>query len=167
MNKEDLRNYIKEKRKNLEYNNEVLIENLVRTKVYQKAKNIMIFYPKKYEVNLLKLLEDKNKQFYLPKIYRNELLCCPYSLNDELCISCFNTKEPVTEQKDKSLIDLVIVPALCCDINNFRLGYGGGFYDRFLSNFAGIKIVCIPKQLIVESVFPEPHDVPVDIVITD
>ena len=64
------------------------------------------------------------------------------------------------------MIDLVIVPALAVDKNNYRLGYGGGFYDRFLRDKSVTKIVCIPKELIVESVYPEKFDIPVDIVVT-
>ena len=65
------------------------------------------------------------------------------------------------------MIDLVVVPALCCDKKNYRLGYGGGFYDRFLNDFCGIKIVCLPKKLLVDTVYPEEFDIPVDLVITE
>lgn len=94
------------------------------------------------------------------------MLCCPYGEGDELCVSCFKTFEPVTEACDKNIVDFVIVPALCCDKNNYRLGYGGGFYDRFLKDFRGKKVVCLPEELIVETVYPEAHDIPVDLIIT-
>lgn len=145
---------------------EKLVSLLKNTAEYKQAKNIMLFYPLKNEVNLLSLLEDKTKNFYLPKIDGKNLLCCPYSNGDELCFSCFKTKEPLTSPVDKNLIDLVIVPALCCDKNNFRLGYGGGFYDRFLKDYAGKKVVCIPKEFIVNTIYPDSYDVAVDLVIT-
>ena len=100
---------------------ECVTAKLIQTKEYQEAKNIMIFYPLENEVNLLMLMEDKTKNFFLPKIEGNELLCCPYCIGDELCVSKFRTQEPLTEPCDKSKIDLVVVPALLCDLNNYRL----------------------------------------------
>ena len=125
----------------------------------------MIFYPLKKEVNLLPLLEDEGKNFFLPKVDGKNLLCCPYNKEDELCSSCFKTLEPQTQAVDKNSIDLIIVPALCCDKHNYRLGYGGGFYDRLLKNYVGKTIICLPKELIVESIFPECYDIAVGKVI--
>lgn len=166
-NKHNLRKWAKNKRTEIQWNNRILCSKLQETQLYKQAGNIMIFYPLKYEVNLLSLLKDKTKKFYLPKIDGENLLCCPYGEGDELCVSCFKTFEPVTEACDKNIVDLVIVPALCCDKINYRLGYGGGFYDRFLKNFRGKTAVCLPEELIVETVYPEAHDISVDLVITE
>ena len=170
MDKQSLRVFIKSERKciDIESLSSLLAKKLSETKEYKNAQNIMLFYPLKEEINLLSLFNDKTKSFYLPKIDGENLLCCPYDYEkDELCVSCFNTKEPKTETKNKDLIDLIIIPALACDRNHYRLGYGGGFYDRFLKDFAGKKIVCIPSQFVLETVFPEKHDVPVDFIVTE
>ena len=145
---------------------ETLISLLVSTNEYRQAKNIMIFYPLKNEVNLLSLLKDHTKNFFLPKVDGNNLLCCPYNQDDKLNLSRYKTYEPLSNPVSKNDLDLVIVPAICCDKNKYRLGYGGGFYDRFLKDFSGKKIVCIPKELIVETVYPEKYDIPVDLVIS-
>ena len=139
--KEELRKEIKAKRKLINIDCQMLVENLMKTQEYKRAKNIM------------------TKKFYLPKIDGENLLCCPYGEGDELCVSCFKTFEPVTEACDKNIVDLVIVPALCCDKINYRLGYGGGFYGK--------TAVCLPEELIVETVYPEAHDISVDLVITE
>jgi len=165
MLKQELRMLAKQKRSQINCNCDLLCRKLQETQEYKQAKNIMLFYPLKDEVNLLALLEDKTKNFYLPKIDGKNLLCCPYKKGDELCSSCFKTLEPKTEPCDKNSIDLVIVPALCCDKNNYRLGYGGGFYDRFLKDYKGKTAVCLPKELIVETVYPEAHDVKIDLII--
>ena len=68
---------------------------------------------------------------------------------------------------DKSLIDFAVIPALACDETGCRLGYGGGFYDRFLKDFEGVTAVCIPKNLIVKTIFPEKYDIKADIIITE
>lgn len=171
MNKEQLRKWAKEIRSKLDINSisKNIIKKLIKTTEYQQAKNIMIFYPLKDEINLLSLTKDKNKTFYLPKIDGNNLLCCKFDENTELCESCFHTLEPASpNQANKTLIDLIIIPALAADKNNYRLGYGKGFYDRFLTQFDSHTktIVCIPKELIVETIFPNEFDIPVDIIIT-
>ena len=166
--KQELRKYIKEKRKTLDINyiSKQLVEKLINSDIFIQAKHVMLFYPLDYEVNLLKIIEDSSKNFYLPKIHENNLLCCPYQKDCHLNITKFKTKEPTTTPIDKSIIDLVIVPALAVDKNNYRLGYGGGFYDRFLKDITCTKITCIPKTLIEETVFPEEHDIKIDLVIT-
>lgn len=167
MDKNSLRKWAKEKRKKLDMVkiSTILSSKLVQTKEYKNSKNIMLFYPLENEVNLLSLLGDSSKQFYLPRIINSELECCPYNIGDELCQSKFHTQEPTCKSCSKTNIDTVIVPALAVDKNNYRLGYGGGFYDRFLKDFSGKKLVCIPEELIVESVYPESHDIKIDLII--
>lgn len=162
--KAELRKWIKEERKKLDIINlsKIFVEKIQTLEEYKSAKNIMLYYPLENEINLLGLLEDKNKMFYLPKISGENLLCCPYSKGDSLCESCFKTKEPVSDSVEKSLIDLVIVPALAVDKNNYRLGYGGGFYDRFLADVKVYKITCIPKKYYLSTVFPEDYDIKID-----
>ncbi len=61
--KEELRKEIKAKRKLINIDCQMLVENLMKTQEYKRAKNIMIFYPLKDEVNLLSLLKDKTINF--------------------------------------------------------------------------------------------------------
>ena len=167
MDKQSLRKWARGKRKelNMERVSAILTEKLVQTEEYKNSKNIMLFYPLPDEVNLLLLLKNKTKNFYLPRIKGDELECCVYKEGDELCESCFHTKEPICEACEISNVDLVVVPALACDKDNYRLGYGGGFYDRFLKDFKGEKVVCIPKELIVSTVYPESHDIKMDLIL--
>ena len=167
MPKQQLRRWAKEERKKLDIQalSVELVHKLKAIKEYQQAKNIMLFYPKENEVNLLSLLSDESKNFYLPKIDGENLLCCPYKDGDELCVSCFKTQEPKSEPAQNSILDLIVVPALAVDKNGYRLGYGGGFYDRFLSGVNAIKLVCISQEFVVETVYPEKHDIKIDKVI--
>lgn len=167
-NKQQLRIWAKEERKKLDVEkiSLELVQKLKLSDVYNQAKNVMIFYPLCDEINLLDLLNDKTKNFYLPKIEGESLLCCPFNKGDELCESCFKTKEPKSDPIETDLIDLVIVPALAVDKQGYRLGYGGGFYDRFLIGVGVTKIVCIPKEFVVETVYSEPHDIKIDKVIS-
>ena len=167
-NKQKLRNLFKEKRKELDLEalSLSLVTKLRATEEYVKAKNVMIFYPKMFEVNLLMLLDDKDKNFYLPKIDGENLLCCPFDRNSEFCESCFKTLEPLSMPVEKTIIDLVIVPALAVDKNYYRLGYGGGYYDRFLRELECTKIVCISESFVINTVYPEEFDIKIDKIIT-
>ena len=169
LDKNSIRKWAKEFRKTLDMRtiSNKLIDKLKNTEEYKKAKNIMIFYPLKNEVDLRNLLNDNDKNFYLPRIKDKELLCCPYNKEDSLQESCFKTLEPTTKPCAKEILDLVIIPAISCDTNNCRLGYGGGFYDRFLENITATKIVCIPKELVIETIYPESHDAKIDLIITE
>ena len=169
MDKRQLRIKIKDERKNLQIKmlSDIFVEKLLQLEEYQRAKNVMLFYPLKFEIDLLRLLKDNNKNFYLPKIEGNNLLCCSYRVGEELCESCFKTKEPLTLSVNKTILDMVIVPALAVDKNNYRLGYGGGFYDRFLKGINATKLTCVPKEFILETVYPEEHDIKIDKVITN
>lgn len=166
--KQRLRKWAKNERKKLDLKqiSHKLVLKLQETNEYKQAKNIMIYYPLKDEVDLLYLLEDETKKFFLPKIDGKNLLCCPYNKEEKLCKSCFNTNEPTTNPVCKTVLDLIIVPALAVDKNNYRLGYGCGFYDRFLKDINAYKIVCISQNLVVTTVYPETHDIKIDKIIT-
>ena len=136
----------------------------------------MFFYPKEFEVDLLSLLEDKSKNFFLPKINGENLLCCPYGKDDELCVSCFKTKEPLSSAIDESILDMVIVPALAVDKNNYRLGYGGGYYDKYIhwlyqhiaeDNVAKVAVAFECQLVDIGVIECESHDIKVNYIITE
>jgi len=169
MTKEELRIWAKNERSKLDMEglSSLFVAKVRETDEYKTAKHIMLYYPIKDEINLLPLMEDEDKTFYLPKIHDKELLCCPYKKSDKLAESNFKTMEPLTETVDKGILDLIIVPALVCDMNNYRLGYGKGFYDRFLAGIRAKTISCVPKGLLVKTIEPEACDIPVTKVITE
>lgn len=63
-------------------------------------------------------------------------------------------------------IDLVLVPGLCYDRQGVRLGMGGGYYDRWLAHYSGITVGLCRQALLQDKLPTEPHDRPVDVVIT-
>ena len=128
---------------------------------YKCAKNVLLFYPMKYEINLLDLLND-DKNFYLPRVCDEKLLICPFKSGDKLETSGFKVCEPCSNPINPELLDLIFVPALMADKKGYRLGYGGGFYDRFLSEYSGIKtIVPIAKELFIDELPHDKFDIPV------
>lgn len=167
-NKAELRIVAKNIRKNLDINDvsEKLV-NLVRNhQFYINAKNVMIFYPTKYEVNLLSLISD-NKNFYLPKVNGNDLLVCPYDCDCKVEKSAFNIFEPCSNPVNCGVLDLIIVPALMVDSQGYRLGYGGGFYDRFLKSCPkSVKtLTVLPKKLYIQNLPHDDFDISIDDII--
>lgn len=67
----------------------------------------------------------------------------------------------------KEELDLILVPALCCDRQGFRLGQGGGYYDRFLEGYTGITVSFCRKKVLQESLPHERHDQRVSLVVTE
>lgn len=133
--------------------------------VYQNAHKVLIFYPMKYEINLLELLND-SKKFYLPRVCGDDLKICPFSAEDKLIKSNFNVCEPCSKPVNPECLDLIIVPALMADRFGYRLGYGGGFYDRFLAKYPQIPtFLPIAKELYVDELPHEQFDIKVDEII--
>lgn len=67
----------------------------------------------------------------------------------------------------RAQIDLILVPGLCFDRNGGRLGRGGGYYDRYLAESRGYTVALCRDVLLCDAVPREPHDRPVDAVVTE
>jgi 5-formyltetrahydrofolate cyclo-ligase len=70
---------------------------------------------------------------------------------------------------DPAQIDLVLVPGVAFDRWGNRLGYGAGFYDRLFLRLlpSALRVACVHDALLVDRVPAEPHDAPVDLLITE
>jgi 5-formyltetrahydrofolate cyclo-ligase len=113
----------------------------------------------------------EGKKVYLPKTWTQERRLTfhrVYSFSD-LVPGPFGLLEPnpKNEEADLGSLNVMFIPGLAFDVKGFRLGYGGGFYDRVLKETSALKVgVCYSFQL-VESLPVEPHDVPVDLILTE
>lgn len=163
-NKTDLRLYAKEVRKVIDIASvsKKTVQKIRTLKVYKTATNVMLFYPMTYEIDLRKLFND-DKKFYLPKVSGKNILACPYTEN--LIKSAFGIMEPETLPVNPNILDLVIVPCMMADKNGYRLGYGGGYYDRFLSEIDAKTITVVPKELYYDNLPHEDYDIKIDKVI--
>ena len=98
---------------------------------FKKAKNVMIYKAKGNEVDLSEL-EKEDKVFSYPVCLDNYQMKAVIPKDNEFKLNQYGIYEPVGEEmKD---IDLIICPLICFDENLNRIGYGKGYYDRFLAN---------------------------------
>ena len=65
----------------------------------------------------------------------------------------------------EAVIDLVVVPGIAFDRRGHRIGFGGGFYDRFLADVQAVKAGLCYDDLVLQEIPNEPHDIPMDIVV--
>ena len=68
---------------------------------------------------------------------------------------------------DREDVALVLVPAVCYDRRGYRLGFGGGYYDRWLEGFSGVKVGLCRGAVLREAVPIEAHDARVDLLLTE
>ena len=99
---------------------------------YQKAKSVGIFYPMRNELDLMHLQKDPHKIFCFPKVEGNNLVFYEVDQHTTFEKSRFGVFEPTNAQPIKQPIDLLIVPALAISKEKHRIGYGKGFYDRYI-----------------------------------
>ncbi len=111
-----------------------------------------------------------NRHFYLPFCKGDKILACPYKSGDELSLNKFKIYEPTTKPVlDIEILDMIITPALCADFKFNRLGYGGGFYDRFFANhnLRAKKVVIVPDDMLIEAIPTDKYDKKCDIIVTE
>ena len=89
---------------------------------------------------------------------------------DQLEVVYMKLREPivsVTQRVNAAQIDVLIVPGVVFDRNGYRIGFGGGYYDRYLSGYTGVTISLAFDCQVVENVPVETFDIPVDCIITE
>ncbi len=172
--KEFLRKEVLEKRKKIilkKEKDEIIKQKVLKNKNVQETKNILIYVSKKDEVytfNLIKELLRLKKNIYLPKVEAKEINFYQIKSLKELKLGFFNIYEPIGNLKLTDFKEsIIIVPGLLFDKFNNRLGYGGGYYDKFLENKKIYKIGLCYKEFLVNELSVLEHDIKMDLVITE
>ncbi len=169
-NKKKLRAWAKIQRQSGKFaqQNETILKNIKNFDIFCCSKSVMLFYPLKSEINLLTLL-TLPKNYSFPCIIDDKIV--PYKNNNEFSKGLFNILEPKNSfEQNINEIDLVIVPALCVDTKGNRVGYGKGYYDRFLKTLNREKTKCIVviwDDFIVDEIEADIFDEKIDYIITE
>ena len=112
--------------------------SFIKSNFKKENLKLALYYPTSFEINVLKLLENQymnNRNILLPVIEENNRMnFFSWKKNHVLLVNKFGILEP---QKTKFKIpNLILLPILAFDRNKYRLGYGKGFYDRYLNKYS-------------------------------
>lgn len=153
-----------------------IVQNITSLASYRFASVILAYHPLDGEIDIRPLLEAAlaaGKKVALPLCYAEGRMDFFYITSlDELNSGKFGLKEPSPQNEKYSCDDpapaLMIIPALVYDNLGYRLGYGRGYYDRYVNNFHGVKAgLCYRSSL---HPTPLPHgrfDFSVDYIVTE
>lgn len=170
--KQTIRRKMRQLRDQLEGVEKDRLDALIREQLQQLIEQrpirvVHTFLPIGSEIDLLPLVDQllkRNIRVVLPKTLPDRQLehRVLHSL-EELTTGILGTRHPVRREIHTGTYDLIIVPGLAFDRTRQRLGYGQGYYDRFLSEHTeALKVgVCYPFQL-VDQLPSEAHDIPMD-----
>lgn len=141
-----------------------LSEIIINTDNYQKAKCIALFCSMEKEFDTQFLIEHAlkmGKTVVVPKIFNDEMVMCIYE--EPFILNHFNIIEPKnTKIVEKEAIDLMIVPYLGFDKQKNRLGYGKGFYDKYLKNSGIYTILAGISEYELDFIPKEVFDITID-----
>lgn len=140
--------------------------------VVVEARTIALYRPIRGELSLQSLVQAwraQGKTLLFPRCEGKRLRFAPARSTSEWRRSAFGVLEPTTPAVDPLTIDLLIIPAIACDHLGVRLGYGGGYYDRFLNNVPDLverALAVTNTHSLIERLPRDPWDVPLKCVIT-
>jgi 5-formyltetrahydrofolate cyclo-ligase len=148
---------------------------LYEDEAWKQAKVIGLTVSKQPEVDTYQLIRkawESGKQVVVPKCDPNERRLSFRTLNEfsqleSVFYGLFEPIEEVTKEVDADSIDLLIVPGLAYTKEGYRLGFGGGYYDRYLQNYHGMTISLAFTDQLVPQFLVEEHDIPVSQIITN
>ena len=110
---------------------------LIKKNIRKKSIKIALYYPSNFELDVLKVLELKyfsHQTILLPVAEKNNLMnFYQWKKNDVLTVNEFGILEPI--KAEAKIPDVILVPLLAFDKDKFRLGYGKGYYDRYLNKY--------------------------------
>lgn len=149
-----------------------ICSNIENWNIFQESKSILSYMPIKGEVDLRALfLHCPEKRWVLPRILPGENHDMAFHLLeiDRLVIHPFGMAEPASTQAfiPADEIELVLVPGLAFDMSGWRLGYGGGYFDRFLGKFKGISLGVTYHALLVKELPHDAYDITVQWIATE
>jgi 5-formyltetrahydrofolate cyclo-ligase len=181
--KPTLKNQILEKRNSLtkeeiKEKSDLIKSNLYSLQEFKEAKNILFYVSFNSEVGtqtvIKELLKNKGGKIIVPYVAKNDPILQLSELGDfnELEPRTFNILEPkqsYIKEFNPEKLDLIIIPGVVFDLKGQRIGYGYGYYDRFLKTLRKkTKKIGLAYELqIVEKIPEERHDIPVDVVVSE
>lgn len=155
----------------------LIAQKVLKTLEYEEADNVLLYADYRHEVMTREIFEDavlRKKKVFFPKSNDNGTMEFYQVVSIKQLESGYKgIKEPVVNERylyrfERSEDTLVIVPGVAFDANGYRVGYGKGFYDRFLKDKRQMTVIglCFSSQL-VEEIPHDEHDIKMDKIITE
>lgn len=175
-NKKITRNTIKEMRLALSEEEVRTLSEECVTKVLQfpellEAETVCIYMPIGNEIDTSAIIQyclDNGKRVAAPRVEGDSMEFYYFHKPSELQQGAFDIWEPIGTEKVTDEESLVIVPGVAFDLNCNRIGYGNGFYDRYLSKHPQMKKIALAYEFqIVGKIKQEIHDIRPDMVVTE
>ncbi len=151
------------------YEDQKIYQALIASEAFKKAKTLFIFVSTGREVNTHPLIKEalrQKKRVCVPKSYDHGIMKAYliHSFSD-LKLGRYQILEPTTYIEIKpNEIDLILAPCCSASMDGKRLGYGKGYYDRFLSQCDALKIVLCRKALIRSDIPEDRYDQRMDMI---
>ena len=147
-----------------------LTEKFCSTEYYKNAASVYVYLPYNQEVRTWEIVKRAwadGKKVAVPKVYGDFMKFLWLESFDDLAPGGWDIPEPTFDEPvadDEAA--LILMPGLAFDPQGHRVGYGGGFYDKYLQDHPRHKLValCYPFQMF-DHLDVEAHDIPVDLVI--
>ncbi len=142
---------------------------LEKSVAFMMADKILMYHSLPDELSTIDFIDKwhTRKHFFLPRVNGVNLDVLPYD-RTRLQYGSFHIEEPTGDDiEDIDNIELIIVPGIAYDNRGNRVGRGKGYYDRLLSRTKATKIGIGYDFQLVDEIDSEPHDITMDIVITD
>ncbi|MFN4245503.1 MAG: 5-formyltetrahydrofolate cyclo-ligase [Brevinematia bacterium] len=176
--KKSIRKYLISIRDSLPIQNQIEYSRTIHEKLLStpewKRSNIVMFYisinSEVMTLNLLSKAFDEKKVILLPKVTNEGMISVKVPHNFKLITGYKGILEPYEGETFNNYIDLILVPLVGFDKEGYRIGYGGGFYDTFLSKNSkriGLKIGLAYECQKIKYIPKEKHDQKLDIIITE
>ncbi|MBW4632527.1 MAG: 5-formyltetrahydrofolate cyclo-ligase [Iphinoe sp. HA4291-MV1] len=113
-----------------------ICQNLLTSPQFNQAKTILAYFSFRQEPDLSPLFTDTCRRWGFPRCVGQSLYWHFWTHQDTLITGAYGICEPHPDAPTiaSAEVDLILVPCIACDYQGYRLGYGGGYYDRMLSS---------------------------------
>lgn len=149
----------------------LLLHHMMEISDFMKADLIGSFVSFGNEISTRELIDwclSRGKRVAVPRVEGKEIRFYRISSREELIPGLWGIPEPVPDKKRIEVPGFMVVPGLAFDRKGFRLGYGGGYYDRYLTNHPDLITAGAGYEVqLIDKVPGEPHDLPVDYIVTE
>ena len=179
MDKKQIRKELIEKRKSIPENKKEIYDKEISRKIvesdyFKRASQVLVFASVGDEFDTQSIIDCcriENKNVLYPLCIDNHGTMKFFKVDsaEDLQNGMYNIPEPkeACEEYTPKENDLIIVPCLSVDNDGYRIGYGKGYYDRFLKDFKGVSICPCYHELLTDSLPTDKYDIKINILITE